>query len=93
MVRVGFRPWLSFLLVAWGCVAVSFMFISSPWSFYLCRALLGVFESGAFPAMWWAASRGFGLCGGGVRWRGPCLAGMRLARGSEGVLVQEVERV
>lgn len=56
MVRVGFRPWLSFLLCAWGVVAVSFMFISSAWSFYLLRLLLGVFESGAFPAMWYALS-------------------------------------
>ncbi|KAI8463282.1 MAG: major facilitator superfamily domain-containing protein [Monoraphidium minutum] len=56
MVRVGFRPWLAFLLVGWGAVATSFMFITSPWSFYLCRILLGVFESGAFPAMWFALS-------------------------------------
>ncbi|KAI8463284.1 MAG: major facilitator superfamily domain-containing protein [Monoraphidium minutum] len=56
MVRVGFRPWLAFLLVGWGCVAMSFMFINSRWSFYLCRILLGVFESGAFPAMWYALS-------------------------------------
>ncbi|GBF99609.1 MFS transporter [Raphidocelis subcapitata] len=56
MVRVGFRPWLAFLLVAWGIVAVCFMFISSAWSFYLLRLLLGVFEAGAFPAMWYALS-------------------------------------
>jgi MFS family permease len=56
MVRVGFRPWLSFLLVAWGVVAVCFMFISSAWSFYLLRLLLGVFESGSYPAMWYALS-------------------------------------
>jgi MFS family permease len=56
MIRIGFRPWLSFLLVAWGIVAVCFMFISSPWSFYLLRVLLGVFEAGAFPCMWYALS-------------------------------------
>ncbi|GBF99610.1 MFS transporter [Raphidocelis subcapitata] len=54
MVRVGFRPWLAFLLMAWGIVAVCFMFISSVWSFYLLRLLLGVFEAGSYPAMWYA---------------------------------------
>jgi MFS family permease len=56
MVRVGFRPWLAFLLIGWGAVALSFMFINSPWTFYLLRLLLGVFEAGAFPAMWYALS-------------------------------------
>ena len=56
MVRVGFRTWLAFLLVAWGCVATSFMFITSPTGFYVCRLLLGAFECGAFPAMWFALS-------------------------------------
>jgi MFS family permease len=56
MVRVGFRPWLAFLLTGWGIVAVCFMFINSAWSFYLLRLMLGVFESGAFPAMWYALS-------------------------------------
>jgi MFS family permease len=56
MVRVGFRPWLAFLLVSWGVVAACFMFISRPWSFYLLRLLLGMLESGAFPAMWYALS-------------------------------------
>ena len=56
MVRVGFRPWLAFLLTGWGAVAVCFMFISSPGTFYLLRLLLGVFEAGAFPAMWYALS-------------------------------------
>ena len=59
MARVGFRPWLAFLLVAWGAIAVCFMFISSPWTFYFLRLLLGVFEAGAFPAMWWALSTFF----------------------------------
>lgn len=54
MVRIGFRAWLAFLLIGWGGVAVCFMFISSAWSFYLLRLLLGAFESGAFPAMWHA---------------------------------------
>ena len=59
MARVGIRPWLAFLLVAWGIVAVCFMFITKPWTYYLLRGLLGVFESGAFPAMWFALSKFF----------------------------------
>jgi MFS family permease len=56
MMRFGFRPWLSFLLIGWGIVAVCFMFINSAWSFYLLRVLLGIFEAGAFPCMWYALS-------------------------------------
>lgn len=56
MVRVGFKRWLAFLLVAWGLVTMSFMFIRSPAGFFICRLLLGVFEAGAFPAMWWVIS-------------------------------------
>jgi MFS family permease len=59
MVRVGFRPWLALLLIGWGVVAACFMLISSAWSFFLLRLLLGVFESGAFPAMWYALSEFF----------------------------------
>ena len=56
MVRVGVRAWLGFLLIAWGAVATSFMFVRSATSFYACRILLGLFEAGAFPAMWYALS-------------------------------------
>lgn len=54
MVRVGLRAWLGFLLAAWGAVAACFMFITTPTSFYILRLLLGIFEAGAFPGMWYA---------------------------------------
>ncbi|GBF99705.1 MFS transporter [Raphidocelis subcapitata] len=54
MVRVGLRSWLGFLLIAWGVVAACFSLVRSAWSFYLLRALLGIFEAGAFPACWHA---------------------------------------
>lgn len=88
MIRVGFKPWLSFLLVAWGIVASCFSLINSVWSFYLLRVLLGIFEAGAFPAMWYALSTFFprrrwaeGLGGqghGGAALR--CTAGPATAR-------------
>jgi len=56
MLRVGFKRWLASLLVAWGLVTISFMFIRSPAGFFICRLLLGAFEAGAFPAMWWVIS-------------------------------------
>ena len=68
MVRVGTRAWLAFLLVAWGAVAAYFSLVSSPATFYALRALLGVFEAGAFPAMWHALSTFFprSRCSGGL---------------------------
>lgn len=81
LVQVGFRAWLSFLTVAWGVVAASMAFISSAWSFYLLRFLLGAFEAGAFPAMWFMLScfftrRRWAWQGGGAGACMLCCAGL-----------------
>lgn len=57
MVRVGIRRWLALLLVGWGCVASCFALVHNAASFFALRLLLGVFESGALPAMWWHLSQ------------------------------------
>lgn len=57
MLRVGVRVWLAFLLVAWGVVASCFALIHNVTSFFVLRLLLGLFEAGATPAMWYSLSQ------------------------------------
>ncbi|GBF97443.1 MFS transporter [Raphidocelis subcapitata] len=52
LLRVGAPRALSAIVIAWGAAAMAFSALRGPGEFYLLRALLGVFESGAFPAMW-----------------------------------------
>jgi MFS transporter, ACS family, tartrate transporter len=49
--RVGARRWIAFLLLAWGLVSASMMFVRGERSFYAVRFLLGVAEAGFFPGM------------------------------------------
>jgi MFS transporter, ACS family, tartrate transporter len=49
--KVGVRRWICALMVAWGLVSCSMIFIRGPRSFYLLRFLLGAAEAGFFPGM------------------------------------------
>jgi MFS transporter, ACS family, tartrate transporter len=49
--KVGVRRWISGLMVVWGVVSCSMIFIRGPVSFYVLRFLLGAAEAGFFPGM------------------------------------------
>ncbi len=49
--RVGARRWLAALMVVWGAVSTSMIFVRTPHSFYALRFLLGVAEAGFFPGV------------------------------------------
>ncbi len=49
--RVGARRWISTLMVLWGIVSASMLFIDTPKTFYVLRFLLGVAEAGFFPGV------------------------------------------
>jgi ACS family tartrate transporter-like MFS transporter len=49
--RVGVRRWISGLMIVWGLVSCSMIFIRGPVSFYTLRFLLGAAEAGFFPGM------------------------------------------
>ncbi|MHA6823892.1 MFS transporter [Ralstonia pseudosolanacearum] len=51
LVRVGARRTLSRILVLWGIVSASMLFVTDVWTFYALRFLLGVFEAGFAPGM------------------------------------------
>jgi len=49
--RVGTRLWIARIMISWGFISASMVFIRSPHSFYLLRLLLGVAEAGFVPGM------------------------------------------
>jgi MFS family permease len=60
--RFGARRWLAGIMIVWGLISASMMFIGDPTSFYVLRFLLGVAEAGFFPGIilfltWWFPER------------------------------------
>src|SRR5690348_9671280 len=51
LARVGARKWIAVIMVLWGTVSASMIFVTPPQSFYLLRFLLGVTEAGFFPGI------------------------------------------
>jgi MFS transporter, ACS family, tartrate transporter len=51
LVRVGARRWIAVLMVIWGVISCSMIFIRTPMSFYTLRFLLGAAEAGFFPGI------------------------------------------
>jgi ACS family tartrate transporter-like MFS transporter len=49
--RIGARRWISVLMVAWGVISSSMVFVTTPTSFYVLRFLLGLAEAGFFPGI------------------------------------------
>jgi ACS family tartrate transporter-like MFS transporter len=51
LARVGARKWIAVIMVLWGTVSASMIFVTTPRSFYLLRFLLGITEAGFFPGI------------------------------------------
>src|SRR5271165_4547497 len=51
LVRFGARRWLSRIMITWGILAISMMFVKTPPQFYILRFLLGMAEAGFFPGV------------------------------------------
>jgi ACS family tartrate transporter-like MFS transporter len=51
LTRFGARRWIAVIMVVWGIISASMIFVGSPRDFYLLRFLLGVAEAGFFPGM------------------------------------------
>jgi len=49
--KLGARRWLGPIMIVWGVVSASTLFVRGPASFYVLRFLLGVVESGFFPGV------------------------------------------
>jgi MFS family permease len=51
MHRLGIKTWMSFLMISWGLIAGSMMFVSGKKSYYVLRLLLGAAEAGFVPGV------------------------------------------
>lgn len=49
--RVGARFWIARIMIVWGIVSASMMFVQTTTSFYILRFLLGAAEAGFFPGV------------------------------------------
>ena len=49
--RVGAKRWIARILLLWGLISMSMVWVDSAFSFYLLRFLLGVGEAGFFPGV------------------------------------------
>lgn len=49
--RVGAKRWIALLMITWGVISSSMIFVTTPRSFYVLRFLLGSAEAGFFPGM------------------------------------------
>jgi len=61
--RIGARVWITRIMITWGIISASMMFITDVRSFYVLRFLLGIAEAGFFPGIilyltyWYPAQR------------------------------------
>ncbi|MGW6737552.1 MFS transporter [Streptomyces sp. NPDC055013] len=49
--RIGARTWIARIMITWGVVSASFMFVNSETTFYVLRFLLGAAEAGFYPGV------------------------------------------
>lgn len=49
--KIGARKWITSIMVLWGIISVSMLFVRDHVSFYVMRFLLGAAEAGFFPGM------------------------------------------
>src|SRR5258708_157427 len=49
--RVGARIWIARIMVVWGFISLSMMFVATATHFYVLRFLLGAAEAVVFPAI------------------------------------------
>ena len=61
--KVGARLWIARIMITWGLIAATMVFVKTPAQFYTLRFLLGVAEAGFIPGVllyltyWFPASR------------------------------------
>ena len=57
--RVGARLWIARIMITWGIVSASMMFVRSSTVFYVLRFALGAAEAGFFPGIIYCLTRWF----------------------------------
>ena len=59
LARVGARVWIARIMISWGLVSASMMFVHGATAFYILRFALGAAEAGFFPGIIYCLTRWF----------------------------------
>jgi sugar phosphate permease len=59
LARVGARLWIARIMITWGIVSASMMFVRTSTAFYVLRFALGAAEAGFFPGIIYCLTRWF----------------------------------
>lgn len=59
LVRFGARVWIARIMITWGLISASMMFVQGETSFYIMRFLLGAAEAGFLPGIVYYLSQWF----------------------------------
>jgi sugar phosphate permease len=59
LARVGARRWIARIMITWGIVSASMMFVQGAAAFYVLRFALGAAEAGFFPGIIYCLTRWF----------------------------------
>jgi sugar phosphate permease len=59
LARVGARLWIARIMITWGIISASMMFVRGAAGFYVLRFLLGAAEAGFFPGIIYCLTRWF----------------------------------
>jgi len=51
--KVGARRWLARIMISWGIATAATIYVHSDWQFYALRFLIGAFEAGFFPGVYY----------------------------------------
>ncbi len=51
MYRIGAKVWIARIMISWGLVSASFIWVTTPNMFYFLRFLLGMMEAGFYPGI------------------------------------------
>lgn len=81
LARLGARRWIARIMLTWGVIAASMMFVRTPAGFYTLRFLLGAAEAGFFPGIIYYLGQWFPAA-----WRARAVARVMVAIPISGVL-------
>jgi ACS family tartrate transporter-like MFS transporter len=59
LARVGARVWIARIMIVWGIISASMIFVRGEWDFFVLRFLLGAAEAGFFPGILYYLTRWF----------------------------------
>jgi ACS family tartrate transporter-like MFS transporter len=83
--RYSAPQWIARIMITWGMLAASMMFVRTPMQFYIMRFLLGAAEAGFFPSVIYYFSSWFPMA-----WRGRAISRIYIASSLASVVMGSI---